>query len=369
MKLNFSSNINDFLKIIVKCAYDNNINVYFVGGLVRDCFLNKPISDIDLIVDYNAIEFVKLLPSDITIKSIHEDFYTAKVEYRNLEVDIASTRIEHYPFSGCLPKVDNIGVNIEKDYIRRDFTINSMYLKIDIIDNDLSYKLIDFTDGVDDIKNKTLKVLHNKSYIDDPTRILRGVNFKHRFNFDFSASDKVLINEYLKNPDIKNASYDRFISVFKHILSNEHSKEIFRDIILNKYYKIINTKDLTIDFDFISTIDTSAEFYIKVLLNEDIKKFQAEDELDIIKNFNKMNSDELNYYLYKTRDNNVILYKKIKEIKPLVNGDDLIGLGFPKGKEIGIVLDRLLLYKIRNFDKLKTKEDELDFVKNFIPNK
>ena len=58
----------------------------------------------------------------------------------------------------------------------------------------------------DDINKKVLKVLHDKSYIDDPTRIIRGLGFKYRFNFDFSSHDKKLIKEYLKNINYKNAS-------------------------------------------------------------------------------------------------------------------------------------------------------------------
>ena len=366
MKLNFSQNINDFLKIIVKCAFENNINVYFVGGIVRDYFLQKPICDVDLIINSNALEFVKSLPSCITVKSLHKDFYTAKVLHNNLEIDIASTRTEYYPYSGCLPKVDSIGVDIERDYLRRDFTVNSMYFKIDILNNELCYELFDFVGGLDDIKNKTLRVLHNKSYIDDPTRILRGVNFKHRFNFDFSADDKLLIKEYLKNPNLENASYDRIISVFKHVLSNENSFEIFKDIVLNKYYKIINPGDLTVDFDLISKMNVSAEFYLKVFLNNNVLKIKAENELEVIKNFSKMNSDELNYYFYKTRDENVELYRKIKDIKLLINGDDLIKLGFEKGRKIGSVLDELLLNKIKNPEKFLTKEDEINLAKLLI---
>jgi len=367
MYFNFDNNINEFLKIIIKTAQVHDINVYFVGGMVRDNLLNKPISDIDLIIDKNALDFIEYLPSEIKVKSVHKDFYTAKVEYNNQIIDIASTREEHYPNSGCLPVIDKTGVDIKKDYTRRDFTINSMYCKLTLQNNNICYELIDYTNGLNDIKNKTLRVLHNKSYIDDPTRILRGVNFKYRFGFDFSPKDKQLINNYLDKPDITNASYDRIISVFKHILSNEHKDKIFKDIIFNKYYKIINNSELDVNFDLIKKIDikNKAEFYLKILINNKIEKFKFKDELDIIHTFSKMEEYDIAYYFYKTKDDNAVKYQKLKEIKLLINGNDLIELGFEQGKKIGEILNKLLLYKLKNPNKHTDKEFELNFaIKN-----
>ena len=178
MEFKFDKRIENFLKIILKNAQKIGLRVFFVGGIVRDNILNIKTSDIDILVLGNAIEFAKKLPDEIKIASFHKDFCTVKVEYDNLQIDIASSRTELYPYSGCLPVLDSVGVSLEDDVLRRDFTVNSLYCELKLVNNVITYELIDLINGLADIKNKTLKVLHKKSYIDDPTRILRGLDLQ-----------------------------------------------------------------------------------------------------------------------------------------------------------------------------------------------
>ena len=351
MEFNFNKNTNELIKILANTAQQNNTRIFLVGGVIRDNILKKPLKDIDLIIEGNAIEFSKLLPEGIKIKSIHKDFATVKINYFDINIDIASTRIEKYPYSGCLPVVEKTGVNIIDDVKRRDFTINSLYCEI-LAKDKLSYNLIDLVNGIYDIKNKTLRVLHDKSYIDDPTRILRGVDFKNRFGFDFSSCDKKLINQYLLSPDIQNASYDRIVSVLKQVLNDNTIKKIVE----NKYYRIVNTQNLALDFSFINKIiekfklneDDKKEFYFQLILNNE----------PICE---KTNNGNLAYCFYKTKDKNIEKYLKLKEINLLINGFDLLELGF-KGKSIGIILDKLKENKYLKPNKFKTKEDEISWV-------
>ena len=274
MNFNFSDNINDFLKIIAKNAQAQSKRVFFVGGIVRDKILGVDTFDIDLLFEGNAIEFAKKLPPEIQIKSLHKDFCTAKVVYQNIEIDIASSRTENYPYSGCLPVLDEVGVAIEKDVLRRDFSVNSLYAQIKLIGNELKFELIDLVNGLEGIENKTLKVLHKKSYIDDPTRIIRGLGFKHRFGFDFSQVDKDLIANYLSKIDYSNMSHDRNLKVFKKVLELKFQDEIFKEIINKKYYKLINPDELNLSFkkieEITKTFDLSikqkAEFYFELLM-------------------------------------------------------------------------------------------------------
>ena len=226
MNFKFDEKINNFLKIIAKNAQAQNKRVFFVGGIVRDNIINVDTSDIDILFEGNAIEFAKSLNDDIEIKSIHQDFCTVKVIYQNLEIDIASSRTEKYPYSGCLPVLDEVGVTIEKDVLKRDFSVNSLYAQILLKDDELSFELVDLVNGVEDIKNKTLRVLHNRSYIDDPTRILRGIGFKYRFGFDFSENDIKLIQNYLSDIDYSNMSIDRVEKVLRKLFQLEHLLEI-----------------------------------------------------------------------------------------------------------------------------------------------
>ncbi len=403
MKINLDKILEDFLKIIAKNALIQKTGVFFVGGFVRDLILNidcKDFSkDIDLIIEGNALDFINLIcaeykknkkPCPIIIKSIHKDFATVKVEYiaknaKPIIADIASTRSEKYPFSGCLPKLINVGIKIKDDVKRRDFSVNSLYLEIKFNpeNSTLDFEIIDFTKGIDDIKSKTLRVLHKNSYTDDPTRILRGLDFKYRFGFDFSSDDKKLINNYLKKIEY-NSSKDRIKSVFLKILSSKNNNKIFQEIIDKKLYKILF--DFEIGFVDINKINEIIElfkgfyqnsisnnivskFYFSILENKEIEKLTFENELKVKRFFEKFEIDKLMYYFYRTNDENIPVYLKIKDLKLFIKGEDLINLNFPKGKIIGEILDKIMLEKLKNPEFFSSKEDEIKKIKQYIKQK
>ena len=374
MKFNFSKETEEFLKIITKTAQANNVRVFFVGGIVRDNLLNIVNNDIDIIVEGNAIELSKKFPSEIIIKSVHGDFGTVKIEYKGINIDIASTRTEKYPYSGCLPEIIELGVDIERDVKRRDFTVNALYSEITFVDNKLNYKLIDLTDGVSDIKNKILRVLHKKSYRDDPTRILRGLNFKYRFGFDFSDVDKILISEYMKSINLENASKDRIKDVFQIVLSNKYQDEIFREIINNKYYKIISNSDLSVDFALLNktlaNIDLNIEekscLYSDILFSKEIILPEFKDKISKYKFYSNLNSVQKALLFYKTQDSDIILYTNIKIN---LKGKDLINLNYKEGKTIGEILDAILTAKLDNPSIFSDLSDEINWVKNRFPKK
>ena len=377
MKFNFNKKINCFLKIILKNAQSQNLRVFFVGGIVRDKILNIPTIDIDLLLLGNAIEFANSISDNIKIKSIHEDFCTVKLEYDGIEIDIASSRVETYPNSGCLPVVDEVGVKLEKDVLRRDFSINSLYCELRLENDKITYSLIDLIDGLKDIENKTLKVLHDRSYKDDPTRIIRGLGFKYRFGFDFSVHDKNLIELYLNNVDYSNMSIDRNKKVIKKVLNTSFQEVIFRELIEKKYYKIINSQDISVDFDLILkifnmfTLDmlSMSELYLKILFNDDVQKKQLPTLLDVLKVFSKFSEIDLAYYFYKTNDENVEKFLQIKDIKLNISGKDLLVAGYNQGCEIGEMLDFLLSEKIKNQSIFKNKKSELNWIFEKFPQK
>ena len=377
MKFEFNAKINNFLKIILKNAQSQNLRVFFVGGIVRDKILNIPTMDIDLLLLGNAIEFSSTLPPEIKIKSIHKDFCTVKLQYYGVEIDIASSRTEIYPYSGCLPQLNEIGVSLEKDVSRRDFSINSLYCELKLDNNEIFYSLIDLVGGLSDIENKTLRVLHKKSYIDDPTRIIRGLGFKYRFEFDFSDYDKTLITQYLDKIDYSNMSIDRNKKVIKQVLNTSFQEKIFHEIVENKYYKILNFQDLNVDFELISeifdrfTLDmiSMSELYLKILLNEEVTLLKPASLLEIYKNFSKFDEISLAYYFYKTNDKNVFEFLEIKNINLLISGRDLIKAGYKQGSYIGEILDSLFCEKLNNPLNFKDKKSELNWVlKNFHKN-
>ena len=353
----------------------HNKRVFFVGGIVRDNILKIPTFGIDLLLIGNAIEFSKSLPPTIKIKSIHEDFCTVKLEYEGIEIDIASSRSEKYLYSGCLPVLDKVGVELEEDVKRRDFTINSLYCELKFENNKINYNFIDLIDGLKDLQNKTLKVLHNKSYIDDPTRIIRGLNFKYRFGFDFSENDKILISEYLNNISYTNMSIDRNIKVIKKTLNSKNQSEIFKELTQKKYYKIINPEEIYFDYNLISNIFnmfsldmlTMSELYIKILQNSKIETLNFEKLIQIYKTFSKFSLVDLSYYFYKTKDENVLKYLKIKDITLNITGSDLLNKGYKQGVLFGEILDKLLEEKLQNPNLFKNKKSELDWVLKSFP--
>lgn len=168
---------------------DNNL--YYVGGVVRDEFLNIESFDTDYCYEGNAIDFAKRL--ELNIIKENPTFGTVRVLYEGKEIDIASTRTEIYPKKGHLPQIVKIACSLKDDVKRRDFTVNA------IAKRTTDGEVIDFTGGVDDISAKKLRVLHDESFIDDPTRIVRGLKFSVRFGFELDDITKSLQDKYLEN--------------------------------------------------------------------------------------------------------------------------------------------------------------------------
>lgn len=166
-------------------------NLYYVGGVVRDEILNLKSFDTDFCYEGNAIEFAQ--KKGLNIIKVNPDFGTVRVLSDDGEIDIASTRTETYPRKGHLPKVENIGCSLREDLKRRDFTINAMAKRT------TDGELIDYFNGLDDMKNKKLRILHKNSFIDDPTRIIRDLKFSVRLGFELSDDTRELQEEYLNN--------------------------------------------------------------------------------------------------------------------------------------------------------------------------
>lgn len=165
--------------------------LYYVGGVVRDEILGVPSFDTDFCYEGNAIDYAKSCGLEILREN--PDFGTVRVRDNCNEIDIASTRVESYPKKGHLPKIEKIGCSLIDDVKRRDFTINSIAKRTS------DGKIFDFMNGLDDINEKKLRVLHEESFIDDPTRIVRGLKFSVRFGFELDERTKFLQDNYLAN--------------------------------------------------------------------------------------------------------------------------------------------------------------------------
>ncbi len=173
-----------------------NLPCYLVGGFARDLLLEKPINDLDIVVEGDAIKFGNTLVNRFGGNlTTHIKFHTAiwhLPETRNLEletIDLITARSEIYKSPGALPTVTPS--TIEDDLRRRDFTINAMAIRMD---GDHFGELLDPLNGQNDLKQGILRILHSRSFIDDPTRIFRAIRYECRYAFHLEASTLELIN-------------------------------------------------------------------------------------------------------------------------------------------------------------------------------
>jgi tRNA nucleotidyltransferase (CCA-adding enzyme) len=170
--------------------------VYLVGGAVRDLLLGRDRADVDLMVEGEATALAAALGG---ASSEHDRFGTVKVDVEGHEVDIAGARTETYERPGALPTV-NPAASVEEDLARRDFTINAMAIPLQG-----EPRLIDPHGGRGDLEAGLLRVLHDRSFLDDPTRAIRAARYASRFGFRLEPKTEELLGE----TDLTTVSADR----------------------------------------------------------------------------------------------------------------------------------------------------------------
>ena len=230
--------IQDLISQASDSAYSNNMSVYLVGGFVRDLILGVKNLDLDIVVEGDGIKFAEVLSQKLNVGLIrHRRFGTATVILKKyLKVDIATARQEYYPQPAHLPEVTR-GV-LKDDLARRDFTINAMAISINRQDFG---RFVDCFGGRQDLANKKIRILHNLSFIDDPTRILRAIRFEQRYNFKIEPKTLNLLREANGLNMLERVSRERLRDELILILEEGHPLKP-----LNR------TKEL-IGFDFINS--------------------------------------------------------------------------------------------------------------------
>ena len=193
------------LERLAEIATRMQMSLYIVGGPVRDCLLRRAVTDLDLTTEGDALALARSAARDMGgAWKKFDRFGTSKLHLpgRDGSIDLATTRTEIYAHPGALPDVTR--GTIETDLIRRDFTFNAMAIQLD---GELQGALIDLHGGESDLYSGKLRVLHERSFEDDPTRLFRGVRFEQRFNFAFTYETERLIAPAL--PVIDQVSGDR----------------------------------------------------------------------------------------------------------------------------------------------------------------
>ena len=260
MEKHMSEEVSQLLKDIGATASRINTPVYLIGGIVRDILLDKPNNDIDIVAEGNGIELANCMMETHGGEVVeHESFGTATWNTpTGLSIDMVSSRLEYYAQPGALPEVETSV--LDDDLERRDFTINAMAIRL----NAEAYgEFIDPFGGQDDLRDKKIKILHNISFIEDPTRIFRGVRFEERFDFSMDEQTEKLALESIDK--VINLSPQRINEEMIRLFTEGKPQHVIRRLFELNVWQQFGVSDKQLDHS------VAAAETLKSLYNEQIQ--------------------------------------------------------------------------------------------------
>jgi len=377
-------------------ASELGLELYVVGGVVRDLLLGRANFDLDLVVEGDAIELAQELAKESQPKlTIHPHFGTAKLSYPNFSLDIATARRESYSCPGALPTVKP--GSLTDDLYRRDFSINAMALSLM---PQRFGELIDLYHGKDDIDHRLIRILRPDSFIDDATRILRGLRYEQRLGFKLEPKTAELLRRDVVMLDT--ISGDRLRHELELILKEDCPERVLKRAaelgVLTKLHPSLRGNGwLSEKFDQACQLykrTSSSPLYLCLLIynltDEENEQFlarlnfqkrlsqamrhtlQLKTRLHTLANPQLKPSDIyqlLRSYTTQAIQANVLasespvvsqhlqLYlAKLRYGKPLLNGEDLKRMGVPPGTQMGEILNALHEAKLNG--EVRTREEE-----------
>ena len=179
------------------------VPAYLVGGVVRDLLLGRDVADLDVAIEGDAEALAELPGFSLERDAL---FLTGRLEQGDMKIDVAQARAETYPAPGALPEVRP--ASITDDLARRDFSVNAMAFPLSS-----ERELLDPHRGLDDLRAGLLRILHERSFVDDPTRALRAARYAARFGFELEPETERLLRE----ADLNMVSEDRIGKELGHI--------------------------------------------------------------------------------------------------------------------------------------------------------
>ncbi|MBI5188149.1 MAG: CBS domain-containing protein [Nitrospirae bacterium] len=412
MKDRFPPDIYNLLKLSGEVADELNFNAYLVGGSVRDLLRGEENLDIDIVIEGDGIVFAKIFGERLNARvRTHQRFGTAQVITDKLRLDIATARTEYYESPAALPKVEIS--SIKKDLYRRDFTINTFAIKLNPKDFGL---LIDFFGGQRDLREKTIRVLHNLSFIEDPTRAFRAIRFSERFGFKISKHTENLIKSAIKMNLFERLSGSRLyeelllsfnetepVKTLKRLSDFDLLKVIHPNLIFNEELeatlKSMHETLSWFNFLFLEERPDRGILYLMALLsglkNDEVKaaierlstpprsgvmiiknmsqsrevlrRLPLKDPVEIYDLLSNLSLEALLFSMAVSKDREkqkaISQYlTELRKVKPLLKGDDLKDMGIQPGPVYAKILKELLEEKLRG--RLKSREDEERFVRH-----
>ncbi len=397
-------------------------HAFLVGGFVRDLILRNDNYDIDIVVEGDGITFAEEMSKKFHVKMrSHKEFATAKILYPDgFKIDIASARLEYYKAPAALPVVEHSSLKL--DLHRRDFTINTLAISLN---KNTFGELIDFFGAQRDIKEKTIRVLHSLSFVEDPTRVFRAIRFEHRFDFKIGKHTLDLIKNAVKLNFLARIRGKRIWTELALILQEDAPEKVLKGLQDHDLLRFISTA-LTFnrekeklfsqmhavlqwhEFLYQGKAADNLEYYLLGLLdhmkNEEAAEFCKRMEMtERLKKKTIENMERLGTAMAKlsmgiavikksevyrileplSREAKLFIMAKTKseEIKkaisayitsrdsskPSMTGEDLKKLGIQEGPIYKEVLEKLKDAKIDM--NLKTKEEERHFVEIYLMQK
>ena len=228
--INQNKRLSNISKIISDLSREIQIEAYLVGGCVRDLMLNpsKDAIDVDIMVEGDGIAFAKILAQKINVPKIvpFKKFATAKIPYKEFEIEVASARLEKYDKSSRSPSEVTLS-NIQDDLLRRDFTVNAMAVSL----NEQNFgEFFDPFNGMEDLNNKILKTPLDPdiTFSDDPLRMMRAAYFASKLSLSIEKNCLESIKDNAERISI-----------------------VSQERITNELFKILGTKKPSIGLDIL----------------------------------------------------------------------------------------------------------------------
>ncbi len=413
IKKSFPQDSVKILRMAGKFGDDMGFAVYGVGGFVRDLILGFENLDIDLIVEGDGIAYAGYFAEKQSGTVIpHKRFGTATVFLKSGQrIDVSTARKEYYRHSAALPEVESS--SIRNDLLRRDFTINAIAVRL----NRRNFgEVVDMFGGEADIRKGTIRVLHDLSFEDDPTRIFRAVRFSHRFGFGIERKTRILMRKTIEQNLCKMLSGSRIRSEIKLLFNEKDPAGAAGKMARLGMLECIHT-GLELDpekLKLLRRID-KAEIAVDSVCRQKMEKWLLyllgllhgfkKNELEVISNrlmlsrkeratvmslikvekackkFGSIKKDVLSLMcriligippeglvmvisMANERRVEKLVLKYLSEwrgMKTVIKGNDLLRLGLEPGPEFRRILEKVLFARIDGF--LKTKQDEIDYVK------
>jgi tRNA nucleotidyltransferase (CCA-adding enzyme) len=395
----------NFMWVAGEMANSRGEKLYLVGGVVRDLLMEQPNFDLDVVVEGNAIELAQQLKAINKGKiTTHPRFNTAKLQWQDWNIDLATARSETYAKPGALPEITPGSIN--GDLYRRDFTVNAMAVCLNPGDYG---SLTDPHNGREDLQRKRIRILHEKSFIDDATRIWRALRYEQRLDFHLERRTQTLLQRDIDM--LATISADRTRYEIECILREKYPEKVFKragelGVLASLQPSLKGDGNLKEKFERAreecSPAPPSFDLYLALLaypltIEEteqlisrlNLPKLSAKTLRDTIAVKNKMRSlstpgvsPSAIYNLLRDfspaalEANSLVtqsavagqaihlFLNRLQDVEVALTGDDLIQMGIAPGPRIKEILD--LLHQAKLNGKITTRHDEEEVIKMWL---